>query len=196
MYYNSPERTWQNTRWLGVPIAKCPLDLWIFQEILTELRPQLIIECGTFAGGSALFFATLCDLLGQGRIVTIDIETYPNRPNHPRIEYIRGSSTSPQVFATVSQRAEGIWPVLVNLDSDHCASHVLQEMNLYGSLVSRGSYLIVEDSNINGHPVSPQFGPGPMEAIQEFLKTHTEFVPDRSREKFTCVQCDRSVVFL
>jgi len=148
------------------------------------VRPQLIIECGTFVGGSALFLACICDLLGQGQVVTIDLERLPNRPTHPRITYMTGSSTSPDVVTAVSEMALRLRPVLVILDSDHHVHHVHEEMKLFGPLVSRGSYLIVEDSNINGHPVGRDFGPGPMEAIRAFLAHHPEFAPDCEREKF------------
>jgi cephalosporin hydroxylase len=184
LYYTSPSRTWQNTFWMGVPVAKCPLDLWIFQEIFWEVRPTLIVECGTFLGGSALFFASMCDLLCHGHVLTIDIENRPNRPRHPRITYLTGSSTSPETIQAVFHAAKHSQPVMVNLDSDHHVNHVLQEMEFYARFVSPGSYLIVEDGNINGHPVSRDFGPGPMEAICEFLRHHPEFAPDRRREKF------------
>ena len=73
-----------DTRWLGVRTDKCPLDLWIYQELLHELRPDLIVETGTAFGGSALYFASLCDLLGHGRVLTIDVQPQEGRPEHPQ----------------------------------------------------------------------------------------------------------------
>ena len=86
-YFDDPS-TWRTTYWQGVQTAKCPLDLWIFQEIITETEPDLIIETGTHQGGSALFLASICDLLGKGEILTIDTIERPERPRHPRITYL------------------------------------------------------------------------------------------------------------
>lgn len=183
LFYDSGAETWSNTRWLGVPAQKCAFDLWIYQELLHELRPAVIVECGTANGGSALFLASICDLLDRGSIVTIDIADYPDRPRHDRIAYLSGSSTDPAIFAEVERLIAGREPVLVILDSNHECRHVLDELRLYGPLVSPGSYLIVEDSNINGHPVVPDFGPGPAEALELFLGETDEFTVDRSREK-------------
>lgn len=186
LYYAAAARggTWLDTRWLGVPVLKCPLDLWVYQEILFEVRPDLIVETGTAAGGSALYLASLCDVLGAGRIVTIDIEPNADRPQHPRITQIVASSTDLKVAETVAAEAGKVERVLVILDSNHEKEHVLEEMELYSPLVTRGSYLIVEDTNVNGHPILPGFGPGPMEAVAAFLPQHPEFAPDRAREKF------------
>lgn len=184
LYYEKEESTWKNTSWLGVPIQKCPLDCWIYQEILTELRPHMIVETGTNRGGSALFLASLCDLLGAGHVITIDIEQFENRPTHPRITYLVGSSTDPAVVAEVHQRVAGASPVMVILDSDHSEAHVARELDLYSPLVTESSYLIVEDTNINGHPVLPTSGPGPMESVETFVRKNPSFVVDRTREKF------------
>jgi cephalosporin hydroxylase len=175
--------TWADTRWFGVATLKCPLDLWIYQELLYELRPDLIVETGTAFGGSALYFASLLDLLGNGRVLTIDLQPQPDRPEHPRIEYVNGSSVAPETLAHVREAAVGAGTVLVVLDSDHRKEHVLEELRLYAPLVTPGSYLVVEDTILNGHPVSPEFGPGPMEATEEFLRGNPDFTSDRRREK-------------
>ena len=186
LYYDSAllGLTWSATRWLGVPVLKCPLDLWLYQEIFFELKPDWIVETGTAAGGSALYIASLLDLLKKGNVISIDIEARHDRPAHPRITYLTGSSTSPDIFAKVKEMLKGSGTVLVILDSDHSAHHVAQELDLYKSLVTSGSYVIVEDSNINGHPVAPKNGPGPMEAILHFLQTNKDFTIDKSKEKF------------
>lgn len=184
LFYDSGAETWSNTQWLGVPAQKCAFDLWVYQELLHELRPGAIVECGTASGGSALFLASICDLLGRGSIVTVDIAEDPDRPRHDRVTYLAGSSSDPQVFAEVQRIVGDEKPVLVILDSNHERDHVLDELRLYAPLVSPGSYLIVEDSNINGHPVLPDFGPGPAEAVEEFLRETDDFSVDRSREKF------------
>jgi cephalosporin hydroxylase len=184
LFYDSGKQTWSNTHWLGVPAQKCVFDLWVYQEILNELRPAAIVECGTANGGSALFLASVCDLLGLGKVITVDIVDKPGRPSHERITYVTGSSTDPEVVARVRGLVGSGAPVLVILDSDHERDHVLNELRLYAPLVSAGSYLIVEDSNVNGHPVVSDFGPGPAEAVEQFLAETEEFEVDRSREKF------------
>ncbi len=177
-------KTWGNTSWFGVPTLKCPLDLWVYQEIIHEVRPDIIIECGTASGGSALFLANMCDMVGNGRVITVDIEGKPGRPQHPRTIYLHGSSTSPEIIREIQKLLHFGDKVMVVLDSDHSRDHVLKELEVYSTLVTRGSYLIVEDTNMNGHPVAPDFGPGPMEAVAEFLSSTDDFIVDRGREKF------------
>jgi cephalosporin hydroxylase len=182
LYYAS--RVWQQTLWRGVQVFKCPLDLWIYQEILNEVRPDLVVESGTCLGGSALYLASICEDIGHGEVLTIDITAHPNRPEHRRLTYWTGSSTSPEAIDTVKRHIAPNAKVLVILDSDHSKAHVAQELALYGPLVSPGSYMIVEDGNVNGHPVVPEHGPGPTEAISEFLEGSKDFAIDRDREKF------------
>lgn len=175
--------TWSATTWLGVPVQKLPLDLWIYQEIVFETRPELVIETGTASGGSALFLASLFDLLGCGRVVSIDIKEPLERPTHERISYLLGSSVSIEIIEQVQEQAQGARSVMVVLDSDHGHEHVLEELRRYSPLVTPGDYLIVEDTNLNGNPVYQEFGPGPAEAVQEFLAETRDFVVDREREK-------------
>jgi cephalosporin hydroxylase len=184
IYYAASRRTWGNTYWRGVRVLKCPLDLWVYQEILHEVRPDLIVESGTKHGGSAYYLASICDLLGHGEVVTIDITALPDRPEHPRITYLTGSSTDAAVVAKVDERIAGGSTVIIILDSDHSRDHVLAELDAWHARVSIGSYLIVEDTNINGHPVSKRSGPGPWEAVSEWLPAHPGFRRDASREKF------------
>src|SRR6266446_1016313 len=77
-----------NLSWFGHQLLKCPLDLWIYQELLVRIRPDFVVETGTYHGGSALYFATLFDQLGHGQVITVDIEVQPNRPEHSRISYV------------------------------------------------------------------------------------------------------------
>lgn len=184
LYYYSPERTWQDTRWLGIPVRKCPLDLWIYQELIQRVRPDVIIESGTRFGGSTLFLANLCDLLEKGRVVSIDIDLIEGRPRHGRIEYLLGSSVDPAIVGQARASVAEGESVLVILDSDHSREHVLAELRAYADLVTPGSYMIVEDTNINGNPVRSDFGPGPMEALETFLVERSDFVVDETCEKF------------
>lgn len=180
LYYRKSEMdgTWYNTSWRGVKTLKCPLDLWVYQEIIHEKRPDIIIETGTFMGGSALYMADVCEAIGHGRIISIDIDGDKKRPQHSRIEYITGSSTQVDINFPFNSK------VMVILDSDHSKEHVADELCIYSKLVTNGQYLIVEDTNINGHPVLKDFGRGPMEALDNFLKENKEFQIDRSKEKF------------
>lgn len=183
LYYGSREQTWGNTFWLGHHVLKCPLDLWVYQEILHEVKPELIIETGTYRGGSALFLASISDLLRRGEVVTIDSAQQKGRPRHRRITYLTGSSTSNKILRQVRRRARGKSAVLVILDSGHGKDHVLTELHAYAPFVTPGSYLVVEDTNLNGHPVESDHGPGPAEAVEEFLASNASFVRDESREK-------------
>lgn len=175
--------TWTDTRWFGVPTLKCPLDLWIYQELVHELAPDLILETGTADGGSGLFLATLCEAKGRGEVISIDVQARPGRPRHDRLAYVTGSSTDPAVVERLARRARDAETVLVVLDSDHSHDHVLAELRVYAPLVTPGSYLVVEDTNVNGHPVYAHHGPGPMEAVQDFLEENDAFAADPSREK-------------
>lgn len=183
-YYHSRPKIWNNTYWLGYEIGKCPFDLWTYQEIIHEIRPDLIIESGTGLGGSALFFASCCDLVNNGEVVTIDIGDQSNKPKHKRITHLQGSSVSEEIVDRVHQFQSNKGKVLVCLDSDHSKQHVLKELKIYSEFVTPGSYIIVEDSCVGGHPVKKGHYPGPMEAITEFLKTNTNFTIDKAREKF------------
>jgi cephalosporin hydroxylase len=172
-----------NLSWFGHQVLKCPLDMWLYQELLVRTRPDIVVETGTWCGGSALFMAMVLEQIGHGKVITIDIDPKPQRPEHPRINYLTGSSTDPQIVAQV-RNAVGTDRTLVILDSDHSAAHVHQELLAYRGFVQVGDYLIVEDSNVNGHPVWPDFGPGPMEAIDKLLSETDEFVVDERCERF------------
>lgn len=184
LYYYSRKTTWNSTSWLGLPISKCPLDLWTYQEIIFEVQPDVIIETGTGSGGSTLFFASLCELTNKGKVISIELGDMSDKPQHKRITYLLGSSTSKEILQQVQQLISDDKKVLVNLDSEHTKKHVLEELKLYSKLVTVGSYIIVEDTNIGGHPVKPDYYPGPMEAVKEFLKTNSDFIIDKNREKF------------
>lgn len=188
LYYRrwqSPERTIE-LDWLGTSLRKCPLDLWTYQELIYRRRPDLIVETGTFEGGSALYLASLCELIGNGRVMTIDVAPPPasRRPIHPRLEYLTGSSVDGGIIASVAEHAASAREVMVILDSDHTTPHVYRELVAYAPLIRPGGYLIVEDTNVNGNPVLAEHGPGPREAVALFLARHPEFAPDRHCERF------------
>jgi len=171
--------------WLGVPIWQNILDLWTLQETIVEVRPELLIECGTNRGGSSLFFAHFMDLMGHGEMITIDIEKLHNL-SHPRITYLLGSSTAPQIIAQVQARVSRTrGPVFVTLDSDHTQAHVAAELAAYAPLVTPGSYCLAQDGVIDTLPMMASARPGPLPVIDEFVATHPEFEIDNERcERF------------
>lgn len=180
----------QTLKWLGQPILKNPMDLWIYQEILYSARPDIIVETGTHLGGSALFFAQMGALAGLDLdVITVDFNPKLNYdPARHRIHPVAGISTTSatldKVRGLIARRADERRPkIMVVLDSDHTKKNVLDELAAYAPFVTEGQYLVVEDTNVNGHPVLPEFGPGGYEAVQEFLASHPEFESDGSCER-------------
>jgi len=145
VWYNAPH-TWHYTHFLGVGMMKCPLDLWIYQALLNVHKPRTVIETGTYAGASALWFAFLFEMLGiDGHVYTVDLVDR-RRCDHQRITFLGGDSTDPAIVNAIAEQIEP--PVLVVLDSDHAARHVRRELELYAPLVPVGDWLVVEDTNI------------------------------------------------
>ena len=169
--------------WMGTRAMKPPFDLFIFQEIIWDTRPDVIIECGSSQGGTTLFLAGICELLHHGNVLSIDNVKF-DRPAHQAIIYYFGDTLAPETLNEVVPFAKRHQKVMVILDDNHARDHVLAEMELYGALVTSGCYLIVEDTNVNGHPVFPNHGPGPGEAVKEYLRKHPEFKVDYKREHF------------
>jgi cephalosporin hydroxylase len=170
-----------NVRWLGNQVFQNVLDLWTVADTIAEVQPALIIESGTYQGGSALFYASVFDLLGQGHVITIDIEKLHDH-KHPRIEFWIGDSTSEAMTVrarTAAQQQSG--PVMVILDSNHAAPHVKRELEAYSPAVTPGSYLLAQDGVIDALGIFRHHRPGPMPAIREFLREHQEFEVDLER---------------
>jgi cephalosporin hydroxylase len=185
------DRTWNNTFWRGVRALKCPLNLWIYQEIVFETHPDVIVETGTAHGGGAWFLGDMCELVGNGRVITVDIDADAT-PEHPRVTYVAGDSVAPETFSRVTDLIGEGESVMVVLYARHLRDHVIKELHLYGELVRKGHYLIVEETNLNlnprGHGHGPDPRPGPYEAVREFLAEQDRFEIDRSREKFFMTQ--------
>ena len=163
----------------------------IFQEIIVKLKPQFIIETGTGKGGSALFYASIMELLQRpGKVITIDIENKAEIYRsigastlwEKRIQQFIGNSVDNVIFQQIKNMVYG--NIMVVLDSWHTKEHVLRELELYANLVSVGSYLIVEDTHVNSHPVPWNWGEGPFEAVSEFLNKRNDFTPDENCERF------------
>lgn len=174
-----------NVNWLGHPVWQNVLDLWTIQEAIYEIQPDLLLETGTNRGGSALFYAHLFDLMDKGRVITCDIERM-HTVSHPRITFLQGGSTSPGVVDTMRDAvANSNGAVMVILDSDHSQRHVTQELETYGTFVTPGSLILVQDGVIDTLAMLSADRPGPLPAIREFLRSHPEFEAEHARsEKF------------
>ena len=135
----------EHVTWLGHPIWQSVPDVWTLQETIAEIKPALIVECGAYKGGSALFMAHLFDLLGHGQVVRVDIEKL-HTLSHPRVTFLIGDSVSPAIVGEIrNAAAKAGGPIMVLLDSDHSEAHVVKEMEAYGPMVTPGSYLHVQD---------------------------------------------------
>jgi cephalosporin hydroxylase len=181
-FYYKSDKSWPSNSFLGYPIQQCPLDLQLYQELVVKLRPHFILQTGVADGGSILFFACLFDLIdadSSAAVIGIDITLSEKAKslNHPRIRLIEGSSTDSNTLEkvrTILPDSSG----MVILDSNHTRKHVADELEIYREFVGIESYLVVEDTNINGHPVDSNFGPGPLEAVDDFLTKDDSFIRD------------------
>jgi cephalosporin hydroxylase len=183
-------RLMYETNWLGRPIIQFPADVIMIQELLWKVRPDVVIETGVAHGGSLVLSASVLELIGNGKVIGVDVEIRPHNraaieahPLKSRIELIEGSSTAPETFAIVHGFAAGARRVMVILDSDHTRAHVLREMELYGPLVTPGSYLVAHDGAQAWVSDIPHGKPewkldSPLQAVHEFLATHKEFCID------------------
>ncbi|NLW03771.1 MAG: cephalosporin hydroxylase [Pseudomonadaceae bacterium] len=200
-----------NFSWLGRPIIQYPQDIIALQEIIWEVKPDMIIETGIAHGGSLIFSASMlamldmCDAIEKGetldpkgsnrKVLGIDIdirqhnkEAIEAHPMASRIQMIQGSSIANEVVEQVHNIAKNYKTILVCLDSNHTHEHVLEELKAYAPLVTKGSYCVVFDTVVEDMPkeMFPDrpWGPGdnPKTAVWEYLKTHPEFEIDKTIE--------------
>ena len=176
--YYTQVKGWAKNTYCGVFTPQLPADMWLMQEIIWEKKPLFIIETGVYMGGSLLFYAHVMDRIGKGLVVGVDKTlkwVQPKAREHPRVRLIEGSSTDQSAVMQVAHLVPpGVG--MVTLDSDHHKGHVLREMQVYAQFVGVGQYMVVQDTHLN--VVEPQFGPGPMEAVDEFLKNNDSFIRD------------------
>ena len=178
-------------KWLGRPIIQYPQDIVALQEIIWKVKPDLIIETGIARGGSVIFFASLLELIGKGRVIGIDIDIRKHNKlaikKHSlskRITLLEGSSVNPSIVEKVYKIAKNKKKILVILDSNHAHNHVLEELKFYSPLVKKGSYLVVFDTVIDDMPKSllknRSWGKNnsPKSAVKEFLKYNSRFTVD------------------
>jgi len=186
LLYHHREIVFKDTHWMGVKALKNPFDCWIYQEIIHEVKPDVIIEIGCAQGGSALYFANLLDLLGHGKVISIDKDRSKFRVKHNRIIEIEGDSTSPTVLEQTSRLCQGKSGLVIQ-DGDHDRPGVLKDLRNYSPFVSRGSYFIVEDGITDLYDAHEELGmkvDGPLPAIAEFLRENADFVIDKQRERY------------
>ena len=174
--------------WMGRPIIQLPDDLLRLQEVIYAIQPDVIVETGIAHGGSLIFYASLCKAMDKGRVVGIDIEIRPHNrqaiDEHPLrswLTLIEGSSVDPSVVAEVQALIHPGEKVLVILDSNHTKAHVLAELEAYGPMVSRGSFIVATDGIMSWLRSAPRTQPdwswnNPYAAAQEFVQRHPEFL--------------------
>jgi len=190
-----------NFFWLGVPIIQAPQDLQALQEIIWEVKPDLIIETGIAWGGSIIFNASMltileaCGVVEHGEVLGIDIDIREHNKKdilaHPmskRITMLEGSSIDGEIIEKVTEFAKHKRRVLIMLDSNHTHEHVLAELRAYAPLVSLGSYIIVQDTGVEDLPAGTTSdrpwgqGSNPKTAVWEFLKDNNDFTIDKIME--------------
>jgi cephalosporin hydroxylase len=187
---------WQSFSWFGLQIWQLPEDLLRLQEVITNVKPDVIVETGVSRGGSAVFFATMCRLLGKGRVISIDIhipaevrQAIEQNPFSDLITLIEGDSVSPEVVAQVKRKIGKNEKVFVFLDSDHSKAHVSRELNAYADLVTSGSYMVATDGVMQSLTDTP-YGrkewehDNPAAAAREFVAYHPEFIIKRPTALF------------
>lgn len=182
-----------NFSWMGRPIIQYPQDMIAMQEIIWELKPDLIIETGIAHGGSLIYYASLLELIGKGEVLGVDIDIREHNrkeiEKHPmfkRIKMIEGSSVEEETVKKVATHASGKKIILVSLDSNHTHEHVIRELELYSPFVTPGSYLVVFDTIVEDLPEDYlpgrawSVGDNPKTAVYEFLKRNDDFVIDKA----------------
>lgn len=182
--------------WLGVPIIQLPEDMIRYQEAVSALKPDVIIETGIAHGGSAVYSASLCKMLGKGRVIAVDIEIRPHNrarvENHPMsdiITMIEGSSTAPEIVDQVKGLIQPGETVMVVLDSDHSYKHVMDELEAYGPMVTPGSWIVSTDGIMRDLENVPRGRPGwktdnPAQAARDFVAKHPNFVIEEPQWPF------------
>lgn len=191
--------------WLGRPIIQLPEDMIRIQEVIYRVKPDVIVETGIAHGGSLIYSASLCKVMGKGRVIGVDIEIRP--PNRKAIEthelfsyitLVEGSSTADDIVAQVKSGIQPGERVLVILDSNHTKQHVLDELEAYYDLVTPGSYIVATDGSMKDLHDVPRGNPdwtwdNPTAAAVEFAKKHPEFVIEQPSWPFNESHLDQNI---
>lgn len=177
-------RIMQKTSYFGVKTLKNPMDFWVYQEIIVEQQPDVIIEIGNNWGGSTLAIAHLLDNLGHGRVIGVDIDQskiIDKIRRHPRIVLIEDDAVN--AYEQIKDLVKTDKKVMVIEDSAHTYDNTIKVLRHYSKLINKGSYFIVEDS-ICHHGLDIGPSPGPFEAIESFIAENDDFIIDREKESF------------
>ncbi len=185
LMYHHQKIVFDKMFWMGVKILKNPMDLWIYQELLYKIKPDIIVEIGSANGGSTLYLANLCDLINKGNVISIDINRDNYKVNHPRILNFTGDSLSDDITEGVFKLCSNK-TVLVIHDADHSEESVYNNLLKYSDLVSVGSYFIVEDGIIDLFKSNEAIGghSGPLKATLRFLNEFQNFSIDEDAERY------------
>jgi cephalosporin hydroxylase len=175
-------KTWEQTSWLGKWTGKAPTDLLAYQDLVFRVKPDWIIETRTGGGGRAFFLATVCDLLGNGRVLSIEDYPVDKLAEHPRISYLRRDPADERILDEVREIVGENPRALLILGAEKRQNVLAAFRNLSG-FVAKGSYAVIEDTILNGHPVWTGFGPGPREAAGD-IADEGKFVPDPALERY------------
>jgi cephalosporin hydroxylase len=171
--------------WMGLEARKNVLDAWVYQQIIHDVQPEIIIEIGNAAGGSTLFLAHLLDLIGRGDVIAVDIDHTQFQAHHPRIHTVTGDSATPETLVRVKELVRGRQGLVIH-DGDHSSEHVLADLRAYAEFVQVGGYFIVEDTIIDLFKAGDGLGSvnGPLGAVELFVRKDPRFQIDASCEKF------------
>lgn len=192
------------TRWMGEPILNLPQDMFALQDIIFRTKPDFIVETGVAWGGSLLFYASLLEIIGHGRVIGVDIyipdDLRKRLASHGavsrRLSLVRGSSVEADTLAKIRSMVGASRKVLVILDSYHTHEHVLKELRMYAPLVGKGHYLVCCDTVVEDIPVqkhrSRPWGPGnnPQTAVREFLAGNDRFEVDERIDRRLLLTCN------
>lgn len=173
-----------HTTYFGVRAYKNPLDAWIYQEIVVAQRPDVIVEVGNRFGGGTLHLAHLCDLLGHGQVIGVDVNHADISDvvrRHPRVTLIEGDAVGR--FEDVRALCSESRSTMVIEDSSHTYDNTLAVLRAYSALLHVGDHFVVEDT-ICHHGLAVGPNPGPYEAVVTFLEQDPRFRADRERERF------------
>jgi len=186
LIYHQREIVADQVTWMGTPILKNPFDAWIYQEIINEVQPDIIIEIGSRYGGSTKYLTNLLDILDKGMVISIDIDRSEYNLSHKRVKVLTGNSSDPEIISGVADLCRDR-TVLVIQDGDHSRNQALEDLDNYSKLVSLNSYFILEDGIVGLFHHGDGLGfqeEGPLAAIEEFLNHNPHFVVDSTRERY------------